>query len=171
MKLGYWTRLLVSVGIFAFTTAQGIGQVVGGVIQSISPAVQARVRTAKKNWQASEGRRLQPILTLSGATPHLEVIIYRDARPEDVRLNKVGIVTALEFLLADDAFDQVRLTVVEYNPRRFAERSEREHLIVRRQFQTVAIGVAKARNTTDAINRARIDNDVLSQLCAQLGFQ
>lgn len=140
-------------------------------LQSPSAAQLNRIRAEEKIWVLRDGARLQPSVFYFTAPPALVLRIPEAQPAHEADLDALAIVTALEFLLADDAFDQIQVTLVEFNPRRLAEQTERSVVVTRQQFKAQAIGAGKAAAIGSAVNNLRGDRASLARLRSLLGLR
>jgi hypothetical protein len=140
-------------------------------LEPLSPVLLNRMRTEEKTWVLRDGARLRPSIFYFSATPSLVLRLPAERPPHETNLDDLAIVTALEFLLADDAFDEVRITLIEFNPRRLAEQTERNVVVRRPQFKAQVIGAGKSTTVGAAVKNLRGDRAALAQLRALLGLK
>ncbi len=140
-------------------------------LQPLSPVLLNRMRAEERTWALRDGARLRPSIFYFSGAPHLVVRLPKERPAHESDLDDLAIVTALEFLLADDAFDQIRITLVEFNPRRLADQTERNVVVTRPQFEAQVIGAGKSTTVGAAVKNLRGDRAALAQLRALLGLK
>lgn len=151
----------------------GQGLVAVGPAVSIPSALQTRVRTSHQTWvEENRTANLRPILTLGSGSPRLDLTVTKNAPAEQVHRTNVAIVSALEYLLADDVFSQVRLSITEFDPKgRPSSIAVKEYDVSRAQFVLAALATARVTTVRDAVRKSRSDTRLVGDLCARLGIK
>jgi hypothetical protein len=174
MKRSFFRRIAGIAVIGGVLSGALIGQTAGPDASGISTALKQRITTAHSTWQRREAAGLNATLSVAYGKPTLFFTFITEQGPQrsqETSSRQLAIVTALDFLLADDAFAQARLSITEYSLNKASGRTLAEYDITRAQFQAATTGITRSQSSKDAVKNARRDKGILSEICARLGIK